>query len=454
MIGKKRKKEKGYTMIETLVSIAIFSLLSVGIVNTFVSAIKTQSRILQNQTLMEQANYALDYMTKALRMAITDETGGCTGSIGYNYGIESNQITFLSYDKNAGEYRCRRFSFENNTINEKKSSNATFNGLQATGVPIISSKVTVSNLGLIVTGDNITGGVQDNYQPKISIMIKVEPTYKTMVADLEITVQTSISQRQLDVIVVEDAGEPGGGVCSIPACASGGGVTCTVIVDGGSIVNKFTGAGTTTWTVPTGVSSVEYLVVGGGGNGGGGSNDGSGGGGAGGYYTGSGLAVSETETIVVGGATLPSSLTNDGETIVASAGTSGNGVYSGASGNGFAGGNYTVYAGGGGGGVTASGGNATIYDAGVGGAGTTISLGGTAISFGGGGGGGSYRDRPAAGGFGGGGSGSYVTNGEAATPDTGGGGGGAGGSPGSVGGAGGSGIVVLRYSVSGCTSFE
>jgi len=498
MINKDRKKENGYTMVETLVSIAIFSLLSVGIVNTFVSAVKTQSRILQNQTLMEQANYTLDYMSKALRMAITDETGACTGNIGYNYGVEANQITFLSYDKKAEEYRCRRFSFANDAINESKSTNTTFNGLQ-TAVPVTSSKVKVSNLSIVVTGDYIDGeGVQDNKQPKVVIMIKMGPAYQTMAADLEITVQTSISQRQLDVIVVEDAGEPGGGVCSIPACASGGGVTCTVIVDGGSLVNKFTGAGTTTWTVPTGVSSVEYLVVGGGGGGTGGA--GGGGGGAGGLLEGTtsiGSAISVGITVGVGGTgggLTPSPLSTSGgnsilvvdsTTITATGGGYGAYYYmgggyaaasggsgggssqgepngSGISGQGYAGGNGNFsYSGSGGGGAGGVGGDASSVGGGAGGVGHASLITGSSIYYAGGGGGGGHMIGMTGGegGAGGGGSGSQYT-GNPGTPglDGLGGGGGGGGGQNTIvnaaGGNGGSGVVIIKYSISGCTSFE
>jgi hypothetical protein len=91
----------------------------------------------------------------------------------------------------------------------------------------------------------------------------------------------------------------------------------------------------TTWDVPSGVSEVDYLIVGGGGQGGGGtdSGGGSGGGGAGGLLTGSSLAVSGTETIKIGAggygsATLGknggnSELTNDGSTKIAYGGTGG-----------------------------------------------------------------------------------------------------------------------------------
>jgi hypothetical protein len=72
------------------------------------------------------------------------------------------------------------------------------------------------------------------------------------------------------------------------APAAGGGVT---------VIQSFTGTGE--WVCPTGVTQVEYLIVGGGG--GSGSQYG-GGGGAGGFRTGTGLSVTagDTYTVTVG----------------------------------------------------------------------------------------------------------------------------------------------------------
>jgi hypothetical protein len=70
---------------------------------------------------------------------------------------------------------------------------------------------------------------------------------------------------------------------------------------GGTIIVSFT-AGSGTWLCPTGVTTVDYLVVAGGGGGSGGSAGG-GGGGAGGFRTGTGLAVTAgtSYTVTVGG---------------------------------------------------------------------------------------------------------------------------------------------------------
>jgi hypothetical protein len=83
------------------------------------------------------------------------------------------------------------------------------------------------------------------------------------------------------------------------ACARAYGFgSFTAAAGGFTVIQTFTASGT--WTCPTGVTEVEYLVVAGGA--GGGSLHG-GGGGAGGFRTGTGLSVTAGTdyTITVGG---------------------------------------------------------------------------------------------------------------------------------------------------------
>ena len=75
----------------------------------------------------------------------------------------------------------------------------------------------------------------------------------------------------------------------------------TVIRIGSDCIVTFTG--NSTWSIPSGISSLRYLIVGGGGAGGAaGGVDGSGGGGAGGFLTGSISSPSSTNSSVVVGA--------------------------------------------------------------------------------------------------------------------------------------------------------
>ncbi|MCP4929990.1 MAG: LamG domain-containing protein, partial [Gammaproteobacteria bacterium] len=252
-------------------------------------------------------------------------------------------------------------------------------------------------------------------------------------------------------------------------------------------------SGTTSWTAPAGVTSVEYLVVAGGG--GGGSALG-GGGGGGGFKTGT-LSVtpasSYTTTVGAGGSSNTSgsdsvfgSITSTGggkgatggsSTAGTAGGSGGGGTWGGAGGSGSSGqgndgGDGTVGAqgyGGGGGGSGSAGSNASGDNGGNGGNGTlafdgyyyagggggTSHQGGSGGNggSGGAGGGASHNSAGSAGtnngrnaGSGGGHSGSATGNpaGGAAGANTGSGGGG-GGWSGGAGGAGGSGAVVIRY---------
>lgn len=254
-------------------------------------------------------------------------------------------------------------------------------------------------------------------------------------------------------------------------------------ITGNPPVVTFTSSGT--FTVPTGVTSVDYLVVGGGGAGGGytsgGTAGGGGGGGAGGMRTGA-LSVtpgaSLTVTVGAGGVSTVSEVIrcgNLGENSVfgsitstgggggagrncgtgGSGGSGGGGYFdtnnggTGTSGQGNNGGNgaqgdntggFGDGIGGGGGGAGAVGSSAAHSSAigGNGGAGAASSIPGSSVTYAGGGGG--KGNTNGTGGSGGGGN--AGTNGANGTANTGGGGGG--GAGGTVG-NGGSGIVIISY---------
>jgi prepilin-type N-terminal cleavage/methylation domain-containing protein len=270
-------------------------------------------------------------------------------------------------------------------------------------------------------------------------------------------------------------------------CASGGGLTCTRTTDGAYTVDKFTGTGSYQWITPTGVSSVQYLVVGGGGGGGGCG----GGGGAGGYSAGT-IAVSGVITVTVGaGGAQPDTAWrtggNGGNSVFSSITSTGGGggggwdsgyqngqnggsgggamnggtVGSGTAGQGHDGGLADWgNSGGGGGGANGDGGAGSSSQGGTGGAGLSSSITGTSVDYAGGGGGVGASACGAAGGgsasYGGGaGKATAGTVGDSGTNGTGGGGGGGGCTQSTCakGGAGGSGVVIIRYltPISSCT---
>jgi PKD repeat protein len=266
-------------------------------------------------------------------------------------------------------------------------------------------------------------------------------------------------------------------------------ITSSLVQNGSYYDNlvKFNVSGTTTWTCPTGVTAVSYLVVAGGGGGGSRTgNGGSGGGGGGGVLNGTYAVTPGTlYAITVGNGgtagqkggnssfanTTPTNGINangggyggagggannggpggsggGGGAINTGAGSGGSGTPGQGQngGNGLSGGSNR--AGGGGGGNNTAGSTPTSSAGGPGGNGGAFTITGSSVVFAGGGGGGSYTTNAiVTGGTGGGGYGGNNTqrNGGPGANDYGGGGGGSFSAGGSTGGTGGSGVVYLRY---------
>ena len=233
--------------------------------------------------------------------------------------------------------------------------------------------------------------------------------------------------------------------------AVAGALTLAVAQVASATVVSFTTVGSTTWTVPAGVTSVDVLVVGGGGGG-----QGYGGGGGGGEVlevanyavtpgsslpvtVGDGGAGGPDRSYIVDDSNAPNGDPSVFDTLTAVGGDGGHWHWTG-----------EFFAGYGQGGTSGNGLVATVTNYG---SGSGASVAGSDAAAGGdglqsiitgnwyGGGGGSLHNMP--GGLGGGGAGRENNTGLPGDPNTGGGGGA--GHGGFAGGAGGSGIVVVSY---------
>jgi len=300
------------------------------------------------------------------------------------------------------------------------------------------------------------------------------------------TLPSGLSLSSAGVISGTPSAGNGGANMVFRATDGNGGTQDKTLTISTTVVTTFTSNGS--WTAPSGISTIDALVVAGGGGGGtsGSSNPNrsGGGGGAGGFRNLTSVSVSPGTTYAItvgaggsGGDFWPGNTGSNssvGALISASGGGGGNandqsgiaggsggggathtgtqrnggagnvGGYSPAEGN--AGGTaFSGNCGGGGGGAGSAGGSASVSNSGAGGSGATSTITGTSVTYAGGGGG-AGNNGGASGGSGGGGAGNKNSNGVSGTVNTGGGGGaGAPYTSGSNGGSGGSGIVIIKY---------
>ena len=171
-------KNRGFTLIETIVAVAIFSILLVVFSGFFFDAIQGQQRALVSQEIIDNVSYNLEYMSRAIRMAKKDTEGDCIAATN-NYELTRNDrgIKFKNY-----EDECQEFFWDNsdNLLYEIRGADVP--------LPLTPAKFEVNNF--IISGSETWGQDQDPLtQPKIGLFLEIEG----------LKIQTTISQRNLNV---------------------------------------------------------------------------------------------------------------------------------------------------------------------------------------------------------------------------------------------------------------
>ena len=165
---------KGFTLIEMLVAIAIFVFTVASVSGVFVTALKAQRRSIAYQQLLDQSSYLMEYISRSIRMAKKDNISGtCTGTAKLNYEFSGQCLKFRNYKD-----LCQQFCLDGSRMKNEKGEYLTSDSLN-----VLSFSVTLS------------GATQnDDIQPMTIISIDIQGK-----GDAAIKIQTSVSQRNLDV---------------------------------------------------------------------------------------------------------------------------------------------------------------------------------------------------------------------------------------------------------------
>ena len=212
-------KKRGFTLIEMVVSIAVFLLISGAAVGIFLSIISRQKEVLSEQELLNQISYAEEYMSRALRMAkvsTSNTDSGCL-DLGDIYVLTRpdensfyNGIKFLN--QTDGEYvdgernaMCEEIFLDN--VTDPARPVLMIQKGQDPAIALTSSDMEIKYIRFGVNG--LTGSLadcpnssesecfaatsQDEVQPRVTTLLKVELAERSRIF------QTTISQRNLNV---------------------------------------------------------------------------------------------------------------------------------------------------------------------------------------------------------------------------------------------------------------
>lgn len=163
-------KENGFTLIELIVAVFVFSILVFMAGGTFVGALAVQKRALNIKKAEENAKFILELMAREIRVAnpITTADTGCPGvsSFSFRHPVNGTIEYFLS-----GSQVHRRV-----------------NGIDTV---ISSPDADVSRLSFCVSGN----GSNDDRQPRVTVILGLKAVNAAEADAFDL--QTTVSQRVL-----------------------------------------------------------------------------------------------------------------------------------------------------------------------------------------------------------------------------------------------------------------
>jgi len=194
-MNNKNQKSNGTTIIELVVVLAVFMIIIEVTFSIFISIVKHQKRILVEQEVLNQTSYITEYISRTVRDAVKDTTGGCL--------LDSSRIYLLThYDSLAGFYGGIKFVTKDNVCQEFfLDTDGVLKEIKNAQAPqnILSSKFKIKYVRFIINGDKSLSiaSFSDAVQPRVTMALDIE--VQTGLTQQEKIIQTTISNSNLNI---------------------------------------------------------------------------------------------------------------------------------------------------------------------------------------------------------------------------------------------------------------
>lgn len=172
-----RQKNSGFTLIELMVATSLFIVIMLSAMGSLFMLLDESKNSRALRVAMENVNFAMDSMTRSIRMGTDYYCNGVSASC-----INGSEISFVPQTRDIGPRITYEFDSFNRTINR-------YDG-EATGVPIISPEVKIDLLNFNI---KIPTSSNSLIQPRVYITIKGTVLVKGVPTSFAL--QTLASQR-------------------------------------------------------------------------------------------------------------------------------------------------------------------------------------------------------------------------------------------------------------------
>ncbi|MFT6829300.1 MAG: prepilin-type N-terminal cleavage/methylation domain-containing protein [Candidatus Paceibacteria bacterium] len=187
----KQNKKKGFTLIEIMVSVSIFTVIITTGMGALVSILDTYKVSESQKKVHDSLNYSLESMTREIRLGRDYYAGA--DSDGSDQGSAQNGTSLESLGLNTADgrgYVVYYLEFKTLMVRRSGATPAALNGVQAL---TDSDEVDIESIRFWVTGTDPLSAA-DYDQPLVWLQIQA----KAKGEERTTTVQSLVSQRSLD----------------------------------------------------------------------------------------------------------------------------------------------------------------------------------------------------------------------------------------------------------------
>jgi len=189
----KRDPARGFTLVEMVVTLAVFSLIMIAVTGLFFHALRAHRVILAKSQMLGEAAYNLEHISRGLRMAKKTSDNGCLSGKNLNFEKTARGGVKFQNLNTSGTMDCVEYYLghpgddygANGALMESRSNlDRTFD------LPLTSPAVNVEAFNVYGYG----WPQNDRLQPRTTISIRIRGRQ-----DQVMNHQITISQRDLDV---------------------------------------------------------------------------------------------------------------------------------------------------------------------------------------------------------------------------------------------------------------
>lgn len=212
-IKNKKQKTKGFTLIEMIVSLGLFSVVIVVAVGALLTMVNADKQLQSEQSIMSNLSFALDSMTREIRTGINfycDASASVSGifSDGYDQDtIIGDDTRDCSFGRQGNYVQGISFVESGNSITGDSSSRILYfynsddkNIFRRVGnksaEPLIAGDLEITDAQFFVTGSDTLVLSNNMLQPAVTIFIEARDKYDH---DKVYKIETTVSQRVLDL---------------------------------------------------------------------------------------------------------------------------------------------------------------------------------------------------------------------------------------------------------------